>query len=268
MHPVPHRAGHAARDDAGQRSPSCWPSSAFIALAVDSGAQQDAALDVARRRPALRLRRRDRRARRLLHVSASCRSARSLSAARSRASCALVRARSTPHPPRATRCCVARPDRCAGARCLASRQAGRRILRVQPPGLSQRARARPHVARPAGARRHRALRTRPAVLHRPLRLGGRPTALDAVRRRERDPQGRALLHRGRGPALRAQPRALRVAAALSGDARQPAAWPVYATRPRPALAGCGSVLARLPPRRARRAQGAPSSTRTALCEYD
>ena len=81
--------------------------------------------------------------------------------------------------------------------------------------ISQRARTSRRA--PAGfARRHRPLRTRLTVLSRPLRLGRGPHRLDAVRRRERDRQGCALLHLHRRPAPAPQPRALRVASALPG----------------------------------------------------
>ncbi len=55
-----------------------------------------------------------------------------------------------------------------------------------------------------------------AILRRPLWMGGRPGAVDAVRRRERDPQRGSVLHLDRGSAHARQQRPVRLAAALPG----------------------------------------------------
>ena len=138
----------------------------------------------------LRLRRRYRRARRLLHVSAAS-AVRARHRRRRRGG-----GRRGPHRDGV-------PDRAGRALC------GHRRPRVGR-SFQGRAAVAPYYAYDARvyrnatsldatpgqrrARGHRALRSGRPVLHRPIRMGRGSGHLDAVRRRERNRQGRALLH--------------------------------------------------------------------------
>ncbi len=141
-------------------------------------------------------------------------------------------------------------DRCDRDRRRRRPPAGGTLLRLQPSGVSAREGARCHVAaRHAG--RDGSLRSVGALLHQPQGLGRGPVPLDAVRRGERDPQGRALLHRDREQPAPPQRRALRLAAAVSDRAIRTARG--RCTRPTtrrccpaPRSAGASSAGARRP----------------------